>query len=111
MSLDLYLECHHCKTTLEDWNYTYNVSPMWFEAMKSLNPDHEGKMIEIEELTGAKAVLVVEKGLKALKADPEKYRALDPENGWGSYDEFVEHIPKLIEACEKHPDAVWRAWR
>lgn len=44
-------------------------------------------------------------GLKLLKSDPDKFKELNPENGWGDYDGLVQFVIEYIEACEKHPDA------
>lgn len=50
-------------------------------------------------------------GLEALKADPDKFRAFNPENGWGSYDVFVPWVERYLAACEEYPDAEVRASR
>ena len=47
-------------------------------------------------------------GLEALRADPERFRAFDAPNGWGTYDQFVPWVERYLAACEVHPDAdVW----
>jgi hypothetical protein len=44
-------------------------------------------------------------GLTALKADPSRFKALNPENGWGSYDGLVSFVTAYLEACEANPTA------
>lgn len=49
-------------------------------------------------------VPVLENGIGLLKSDPEKYKAFNPSNGWGSYDIFVPWLERLLEACKEYPN-------
>lgn len=42
---------------------------------------------------------------------PEYYRQFDAENGWGTYDDFIPWLDKLLNACQKWPNAEVRAYR
>lgn len=44
-------------------------------------------------------------GIAELKRDPERYRKLEPENGWGTYDDFVPWLKRYLAACIEYPDA------
>lgn len=44
-------------------------------------------------------------GLARMKADPERFRQLEPENKWGTYDIFVPWIEEYLEACKDYPEA------
>lgn len=47
-------------------------------------------------------------GLRLLRADPDRFKALNPPNGWGDYDGFVPWIEAYLAACREHPKAeVW----
>jgi hypothetical protein len=52
--------------------------------------------------------------LANLEADPEKYRAMNPSNGWGSYDSLCkkwrEILPRAKEIVESVPNATWWEW-
>ena len=50
-------------------------------------------------------------GLARLGADPERFRALSPSNGWGTYEGLVWFVAAYLEACEYWPDAEVRVWR
>jgi len=50
-------------------------------------------------------------GLALLKAEPARFEALNPENGWGSYESFVPWVEKYLRACEENPDATVRVSR
>lgn len=42
-------------------------------------------------------------GLTELKSDPRKYKAYNPENGWGKYENLVEFVEAYLEACTTWP--------
>ncbi|KKN79246.1 hypothetical protein LCGC14_0342640 [marine sediment metagenome] len=44
-------------------------------------------------------------GLEKLKAKPEFYKNFDAKNGWGTYDDFVPWVEKLLIACLENPEA------
>lgn len=44
-------------------------------------------------------------GLALLESDPERFKAFDAENKWGTYDQFVPWIRSYVAACEANPDA------
>lgn len=44
-------------------------------------------------------------GLERLKSDPEKFKKLNPPNGWGSYDIFVPWVQDYLNACCANPEA------
>jgi hypothetical protein len=47
----------------------------------------------------------LESGLKELKADPERFKKFNPENGWGNYENLVEFVEKYLNACRENPSA------
>ena len=84
------------------WNYTYNTSPMLYDAGIDLHT-YEGKT--------CKTVLPnFKKGLAVLRGNPIKYKKMNPKNGWGSYDRLVEILEQMVETFEKHPKAIIGAW-
>jgi hypothetical protein len=111
MSLDLELygtpckECGHTKQCMS-FNYTYNVSHMWY----SVFPDDEG-MVYIEGFTGKGAVSKLKKAIYEMKDKKKFMKKLEPDNGWGSYEGFLEFLNKLLQASEEFPDSIWRADR
>ena len=53
----------------------------------------------------------LEKGLKELEANPDKYKAYNPPNGWGNYEGFVSFCKSVLQKCREYPDAVIEATR
>lgn len=61
-----------------------------------------------EEIGIAKAAQLIEpleQGLNVLRSDPEKFRAFNAPNGWGTYEGLVSFVEKYLAACREHPDA------
>lgn len=44
-------------------------------------------------------------GLERLEADPERFKKLNPSNGWGDYDGLVAFVRDYLHACRQHPAA------
>lgn len=111
MSLDLWLKkpecptCHHSDET-ESKNYTYNVCNMWYEVF----PEDDG-MVMIDGMTGKHSLTILTYFLGILLKNPDRFKVLNPKNGWGCYDTFVKFIKELIELANKHPDWIWEASR
>ena len=89
-------------------NITHNLSIMADAAgiYKHLwSPEEVGVMRAadlIEPLTA---------GLKRLKAAPEKFTPLNPENGWGKYENLVAFVGQYLRACVASPAAIVRVSR
>ena len=86
-----------------DWNYTSNCAPMWAAAGADLAAfDHERAGDCTPILAGA---------LIELRSRPDHYRAMNPPNGWGSYDTLVPALVELHELFIAYPDATVRVSR
>lgn len=48
---------------------------------------------------------ILKEGLAELQSDPERFKALNPSNGWGTYDGLVAFVRGYLAACETYPDA------
>jgi hypothetical protein len=44
-------------------------------------------------------------GLTLLQGQPDRFKAFNPENGWGDYDGLVRFVSDYLSACEKYPMA------
>lgn len=111
MSLDLSIApnpCKHCGRGDEElnFNYTYNVSQMWYK----IYPEDEG-MVQIDGMTGEEAYPKIRKAIVEMINLEDRMKALEPENGWGSYEGFLKFLWDISEACTECPNSVWRAWR
>ena len=101
MSLDVYLTA--VRPTEVYWrNITHNLGKMAAEAgiYEALwRPE------EINVATAEQLVPLLEAGLETLRADPERFKKFNPENGWGDYEGLVNFVEAYLEACKENPDA------
>jgi hypothetical protein len=61
-----------------------------------------------EECNFTKAAHLIEPlqtGLGRLQSNPERFRILNPENGWGTYEGLMRFVADYLAACMKHPTA------
>lgn len=109
MSADWWLSADNCHAD-HSWNVTYNLSPMLSEAGWSW-PDRQ--VWSKEYLEGATAADIGEKAmyvLRNLEGDPERFKALNPPNGWGDYDGLVSVWRNFVETIREHPEGRIGVW-
>jgi hypothetical protein len=99
----------------ESWNYTHNINGMLaaaFEAMTGATTepsDHPvlGPIIgptwykRLDGMTGAQGAEYLGLIITGLEADPARYRAMNPDNGWGSYDGVLKTLRAMLEASRQ----------
>lgn len=89
-------------------NITHNLGVMAREAgiyEPLWRPDEIG-ISKAEQL-----IAPLREGLGRLRRAPERFRLLNPANGWGNYDILVDFTQRYIAACEEYPDADVRVSR
>jgi hypothetical protein len=105
MSWDVSLQITngHESADVEDCgNYTYNVSPMYYDALGGTG------LRGLDGLACAVALPLIQSAVAKMADDPAKYRAMDPPNKWGDYESALIWLRQIGEACERHPSAVVR---
>ena len=45
-------------------------------------------------------------GLALLEANPPRFEALNPDNGWGTYNNFCDFVREYLAACRMFPDSL-----
>lgn len=106
MSLDVYLDV--ADQRVYEANITHNVNRIAEAAgcyRELWRPDEIG----IER--ASQLIEPLKAGLMTLVSDPLRFEALNPENGWGSYDGFVQFVTAYLKACIQHPHATVTVWR
>ena len=76
--------------TYAEVNVTYNLTPMLVEAGFGRWRDHVDDTVP--EFGSALMRL-----RDTLAADPDRFRALNPDNGWGDYDGLLEAVRECID--------------
>lgn len=93
--------CGFEETTIDSINMTSNVAPMWRLAGADLR--------EMRGKPAAEVKIILATAVRNMLAEPEKYRALNPENGWGDYESCVKYLVDLaIMAGEVDPTDIFR---
>lgn len=87
---------------LLDWNYTSNVSCMWYRAMP---PDG---LAGFERKLAGECLPVLLAGIRSMEESPAEYEAMNPSNGWGSYASQLDALRRLVVAFEAAPRAIVR---
>lgn len=105
MSWDAQIEVRHPDgyiTIVELFNCTYNLRPMWEKAgiYQTFTDIQDAKTVDL----GPKLLA----GLTDAIQHPQEYRALNPPNGWGNYEGFVELLVIFARACYEHPTGIVR---
>ena len=110
MSADVWIEraaCSHCGHSPErsELNVTYNLSSMLYAAGFVGWPD-------ILAMSPREAGAHILKVLDGMAADPEKWRAMNPTNGWGDYDGCLQGRMRrwAVECTEAGPDDRIGGW-
>lgn len=84
-----------------DFNYTYNVSGMWYDCYPEKGiREHYG-------LTGKEAVPVLRKLREHMEDNRERLIKMEPDNGWGNFEGALAFVGKLISASIENPDETW----
>jgi len=112
--VDCYCRCcdnRHTREEREEYysaNITHNLCAMADEAgvyQLLWRPEEEGIK------TARQAIEPLKDGMARLRAEPDRFRRLNPENGWGNYEGLVTFVENYLRACEDYPDAEIVVWR
>ena len=87
------------------WNYTHNCNPMANDALRAAGIEPTGGTWwwHIDDMTGPDGAAVLSAILDQFAADPERYRAMNPKNGWGDYDSFAEVLREMCAGLPEWP--------
>lgn len=84
-------------------NYTHNCNVMAAEA------GIYGYVWRPEECKDVKTagdlIEPLRAAIKEMEDDPDRFIALNPKNGWGSYETFLPWLRRYLEACIENPSA------
>lgn len=96
MSLDVYL-----KKQIFRRNITHNLNVMADEAgiyQCLWGPE------EIDIYSAGDLIEPLTKGLDLLKSDPDRFKKLNPSNGWGTYEGLVSFVEDYLRWCILFPE-------
>lgn len=96
MSYDITVR-KYCPSIL-DINYTFNVSPMFRLALGG-----DG-IKQLNDLSRNECIELLQDGIKHMEQNPQIYKKLNPENGWGDYEGALDVLVKILEALQHSED-------
>lgn len=112
--------CVHCNRADADdevGNMTANIGDMFRLAMPGPYPgggryngvgdsEPRGGLPGLSGLKCTDAAPILRAGIAAMVARADEMCALEPANGWGSYDGACGYLARILAACEARPDGV-----
>lgn len=103
----------HCEG---DWNYTHNCSRMIYAVLEDEGIELGERLMGFPErmlpcswydrlngATGPDGAAYLDTIVRGLEADPERFRAMNPENGWGDYDSLLKTLTDMRDRVPEWP--------
>lgn len=102
------------------WNYTHNTSHMIYAVLEDAGyalgtrVSWDGKEYpaswwdRLNGMDGPEGAAYLDLIIKGLVADPHRFIAMNPENGWGDYDGLVKVLEEMRTAVPEWP-CKWEA--
>lgn len=98
----------------EAWNYTHNTNGMIAAAYESVTGEKTepsdfpllGAVIgpvwwkRLDGMTGQQGAVYLGQIIEGLEADPARFRAMSPANGWGDYDGLLKTLREMLRQSE-----------
>lgn len=84
-----------------DFDYTYNVAPMWYDRYTKGIRTHYG-------MTGEEAIPVLWGLYNHMVENKERLEIMNPTNGWGDYEGALRFVAALLDASILNPKEVWK---
>jgi len=109
MSYDVWVEadlCPQCGCNPApgtQWNYTSNMGPAWRAAGADL--------AEFDGRPAHECAAVLAQAIETMEADPERFRAFDSPNGWGTMETLLPALRDLLATLRVLPGATVRVSR
>jgi len=105
MSLDIYFKDPTATYSSEvHWqNITHNLGRMASEAGIY---KHLWRPEEIGIKTAGQLIKPLETAIKDMEKRPEYYKQFDASNGWGTYNDFMPWLKKLLQACKDYEKSI-----
>lgn len=105
MSWDVWLatevDGHEVEIT-PSFNYTHNCNPMIRLA------GFEQWPYELNGMACRQFCSKLADALHEMRRTPDRYRAMDPENGWGDFDSLRTQLTKIHDTFDRYPSATVR---
>jgi hypothetical protein len=98
------------------WNYTHNCNHMADTVLDATGAScftsDTGQIVfatwwkVLDGKTGPEGAALLDEIIRGFAADPDGFRTLNPDNGWGDYDSFLKILIEMRNAVPEWP-TVW----
>lgn len=106
---------HTTLTEVHSANHTHNTAPMIYDVLERSNTEGVERYLVgrswwdgLNGLSGAESLPFLSLLIAGLRADPKRYRGMNPANGWGNYDQLVSVLVEMRHAAQEHPEGEWQ---
>lgn len=89
-------------------NITHNLNKMAGEAGIY---EHLWRPDELGIKKAKELIEPLKTGLALLQSEPERFKAFNPSNGWGTYEGLCQFVADYLSACISCPEAEVSVWR
>lgn len=103
---------------LRDWNYTHNCDRMISTVLEEQGytleeywlTKHMGKSWyrRLNGLSGSDGFALLDLIVKGLEKEPDRFIAMNPSNGWGSYETLLPILRDMRETSKAYPEGRWK---
>ncbi len=108
MSWDLSLFCNHCGSEVVEVNYTHNTNGMMNAALEGGGWGGDNWLDLIDGMTGTEGKRLLRSIISEWDYDPDKFRAMNPDNGWGDMDQLRKILMEDMIAKVPECASTWK---
>lgn len=88
----------------EAGNMTWNVNSMYYACLKDMDVELES-MSDWNNKPSNEILPHIEGIIRIMESDPNRFKAMNPENGWGNYEGALKWMKEIRIAILLSPDA------
>lgn len=82
------------------FNYTYNVSPMYYKAFEGISSEGFKRL---NGMSGATASIALKHAIEIFKRDEKEFRKMNLDNKWSGYDGALYLLKQIKDYCDENP--------
>ena len=91
------VECFCFDGEVYERNVTYNLGGMFMLALGCSLSDFDGA-------PAVEACGILRDGQRDMEERPDVYKAMNPPNGWGTYEDALGFLRELADVCSANPE-------
>lgn len=104
---------------IRDWNYTHNTNAMASRALEVLGKESPHSWFDgdgpgkswwrlLDGQSAKESLDFLGSIIGVMSEAPSLFREMNPENGWGDYDQFLGILSEMRTVATEYPSARWQ---